>query len=130
MKKLDLDLGSSSNGWFLRDGDEIIKYGTVIFDAGMSKGQSGGYTSPTRERREARLRRNPIRSTKQRKAIILEILSEYEMAPVSKKEVKVWKEYKKGRKNRFPENENFLKWLACDFAYLNGIDYKNPYELG
>lgn len=129
MKKLGLDLGSSSNGWFLREGEEIIKYGSVIFDAGMSKGQSGGYTSPTRERRESRLRRNSIRSTKQRKAIMLEVLSDYGMAPVTKKEVKIWKEYKKGRKNKFPENDNFLKWLACDFTYCSGLKYENPYEL-
>ena len=34
MKKLGLDLGSSSAGWFLRDNENIIDFGTVIFESG------------------------------------------------------------------------------------------------
>lgn len=47
MKKLGLDLGSSSAGWFLREDNEILKFGSVVFESGMVKGTSG-YSSPTR----------------------------------------------------------------------------------
>lgn len=121
-------MGSASLGWFLSEDGKVIKKGVVTFDTGMSKGQSGGYTSPTRERREARSKRNLIRARKYRKWELLKVLAE-EFAPLTNRELEVWCKYKKGQVQKFPENENFLKWLACDFTYENGVKYKNPYEL-
>ena len=63
MKKIGLDIGSSSLGWFINKN----KKGVITFETGMSKGQSGGYTSPTKDRREARSKRNLIRARKYRK---------------------------------------------------------------
>jgi CRISPR-associated endonuclease Csn1 len=128
MKKLGLDAGSSSLGWFLRNGKDIIKYGTIIFDSGMIKGTSG-YSSPTKDRREARLKRNPIKARKYRKTLILKTLIENEMVPLEILELQLWSDYKKGRKNKFPSNDNFKDWLACDFRFSKGENYKNPYEL-
>ncbi|WP_299547657.1 type II CRISPR RNA-guided endonuclease Cas9 [Seonamhaeicola sp.] len=128
MKKLGLDLGSSSIGWFLRDGEEILKFGTVIFDSGMVKGTSG-YSSPTKDRREARLKRNPIKARKYRKKLILSVLVEKKMVPLTKSELENWINYKKGKPKRFPNSKNFRKWLQCDFSFDNGLLYKNPYEL-
>lgn len=128
MKKLGLDLGSSSIGWFLRDGDDILKYGSVIFDSGMTKGTSG-YSSPTKDRREYRLKRNPIKARKYRKTLILKTLLKKQMVPLSNTELSNWSDYKKGQTKKFPNNNDFKKWLNCDFSFNNGEIYKNPYEL-
>ncbi|WP_044632060.1 type II CRISPR RNA-guided endonuclease Cas9 [Neotamlana sedimentorum] len=130
MAKLGLDLGSSSLGWAIRDGDEISKKGVITFPSGMVKGQGGGYSSPTRDRREARSKRNLIRARKYRKWKLLEILcknSEY--VPLNILQLESWSKYKKGQARMFPENEKFLRWLSCDFSYQGGEMYKNPYEL-
>lgn len=124
MKKIGLDIGSSSLGWFINKS----KKGVVTFETGMSKGQSGGYTSPTKDRREARSKRNLIRARKYRKWELLKVLVN-DYVPLTKFELNDWCHYKKGKRRKFPESEQFLKWLACDFTYQNGKKYKNPYEL-
>ncbi|WP_338731523.1 type II CRISPR RNA-guided endonuclease Cas9 [Mangrovimonas cancribranchiae] len=129
MAKLGLDLGSSSLGWAIRNGDEITKKGVITFSSGMVKGQ-GGYSSPTRDRREARSKRNLIRARKYRKWKLLEILCEgSEYVPLNILQLETWSKYKKGQVRKFPEDEKFLSWLACDFSYQGGKKYKNPYEL-
>jgi len=129
MKKIGIDMGSASLGWVVTEDGKIIKKGVVRFKTGMSK-ESGGYESPTRERREARSKRNLIRARKYRKWELLEILVDGNFVPLTKTELEIWSKYKKGSIQKFPENELFLKWLACDFTYLeNGEKYKNPYEL-
>lgn len=124
MKKIGLDIGSSSLGWFINKN----KKGVVTFETGMSKGQSGGYTSPTKDRREARSKRNLIRARKYRKWELLKILL-VDYVPLTRAELNDWCHYQRGKKRKFPENENFLKWLACDFTYQDGEKYENPYEL-
>ena len=130
MGKIGIDMGSSSIGWIITEDGKIVKKGVVRFDTGMSKGQSGGYVSPTRERREARSKRNLIRARKYRKWELLEVLVDGGFVPLTKTELEIWSKYKKDTIQKFPENELFLKWLACDFTYLkDGKKYKNPYEL-
>jgi len=128
MTKLGLDLGSSSLGWDLNENTKH-ESGVITFDTGMSKGQSGGYTSPTRERREARSKRNLIQAKKYRKWELLKILITNNLVPINIIELEKWSKYKKGQFRKFPESINFLKWLACDFSYEDGLIYKNPYEL-
>ncbi len=129
MGKLGLDLGSSSAGWSKNVDGVIVKSGVIIFNTGMSKGQSGGYISPTRERREARSKRNLIKSRKYRKWELLKVLLQGGFVPLYEQELQTWSKYRKGRTRRFPESEKFLKWLACDFIYEGGEKYKNPYLL-
>lgn len=129
MKKVGIDLGSASLGWVITEEGKIVKKGVVRFDTGMKKGQSGGYESPTRKRREARAKRNLIRARKYRKWELLKILVDVDFVPLNIGELETWSKYKKGRVRKFPENEKFLSWLACDFSYENGIKYKNPYDL-
>lgn len=127
-KKLGIDLGSSSLGWFIREGDQIINNGVVAFATGMKLG-TGGYSSPTKDRREARSKRRLIQARKYRKWELLKILIEHDYVPLSKEEFENWSKYKKGTTKKFPESKNFQKWLACDFIYQGEIKYKNPYEL-
>jgi CRISPR-associated endonuclease Csn1 len=128
MKKIGFDLGSSSVGWFLRDGENVLKFGAVVFNSGMQKGTSG-YSSPTKDRREYRLKRNPIKARKYRKKLMLKTLLENNMVPLKRFELKEWTNYAKGKKKKFPDNPEFKKWLACDFSFNDGKTYKNPYEL-
>lgn len=129
MRKIGIDLGSSSLGYVVTDDGAIIKKGVIRFDTGMMKGKSGGYVSPTRERRIARSKRNLIRARKYRKWELLEILVNENFVPLTKQELENWSKYKKGQIRKFPENKLFQKWLSCDFTYENGDIYKNPYEL-
>lgn len=128
MKKLGLDLGSSSIGWALRENDKIEKCGVITFQSGMTKGTGGGYSSPTSDRREARSKRRLLQSRRYRKWELLKILLD-EFVPLSRAELDVWSKYKKGRARKYPDNDRFRKWLACDFTYNDGIRYTNPYEL-
>ncbi|TAF72386.1 MAG: hypothetical protein EAZ53_16335 [Bacteroidetes bacterium] len=128
MKIIGLDVGSSSLGYSLRVGNEIYKKGVITFDSGMKKGQ-GGYSSPTKDRREARSKRRLIQARKYRKWELLKILLNG-FVPLEKEELSKWCKYEKGMNHIFPENESFLKWLACDFSYIGVTNtYKNPYEL-
>jgi CRISPR-associated endonuclease Csn1 len=127
MKRLGLDLGSSSLGWAIKEDDKFIKQGVITFQSGMVKGQ-GGYSSPTKDRRESRSKRSLIKARKYRKWALLEILLN-EFVPIDKTELVTWSKYKKGAVQKFPENQIFLKWLACDFTYEGGLKYNNPYEL-
>ncbi|MBS1620237.1 MAG: hypothetical protein JST10_13375 [Bacteroidetes bacterium] len=127
-KILGLDLGSSSIGWALRNEDNSIKTGVITFESGMVKG-TGGYTSPAKERREARSKRRLIQARKYRKWELLKVLIKNDYTPLQKNELEIWSNYKKGQLQKFPENGLFQKWLACDFTYQNGRNYKNPYEL-
>lgn len=128
-KRLGIDLGSSSIGWFLRDGALVLKNGVITFNSGMTKDKSGGYTSPTKDRREARSKRRLIQARKYRKWKLLKILVKNDFVPLTEKELENWSKYKKGQIRKFPENLNFQKWLACDFTYTGEVKYKNPYEL-
>ncbi len=128
-KKLGIDLGSASCGWTIREGNEIVNKGVIIFSTGMLKGK-GGYSSPTKNRREARSKRRLIQARKYRKWELLKILSKNkEFVPLEENDLKQWSEYQKGIQKKFPETDAFLKWLACDFSYKEGIKYKNPYEI-
>jgi CRISPR-associated endonuclease Csn1 len=125
---LGLDLGSSSIGWALRDEQNNIKTGVVTFDSGMVKGTSG-YTSPTKDRREARSKRRLLQARKYRKWALLKVLGE-NYSPLHERELEKWSKYRKGEPQIFPESDTFLKWLKCDFSYLGvTTEYKNPYEL-
>ena len=130
MTKIGLDLGSSSLGWAIRDDENISKRGVITFSSGMVKGQ-GGYSSPTRDRREARSKRNLIRARKYRKWELLKTLCKgREFVPLDVRELENWSKYRKGTVRKFPENNNFLNWIACDFSYQEkGEKYNNPYEL-
>lgn len=127
-KILGLDLGSSSIGWALRNENNNISTGVVTFDSGMVKG-TGGYTSPTKDRREARSKRRLLQARKYRKWKLLGILIKYHYTPLSTDDLEAWSTYRKGQSQKFPESELFQDWLACDFSYQDGTRYKNPYEL-
>lgn len=128
-KKIGIDLGSASLGWFIREENQIINNGVVTFSTGMTKG-TGGYSSPTKDRREARSKRRLIQARKYRKIELLKVLVEYFYVPLLEEELEIWSKYKKGRERKFPETDVFKKWLACDFTYLeDGTKYNNPYEL-
>lgn len=132
MGKLGLDIGSSSIGWALREGNKITRKGVITFESGMVKGQ-GGYSSPTADRRKARSKRRLIQARKYRKWELLKVLIENVQniyIPLEEKELLAWCKYKKGQAQIFPQGKHFLMWIKCDFTYIeDGVTYKNPYEL-
>lgn len=135
MKKLGIDMGSSSIGWLIREIEDektssILKKGVITFNSGMLK-EKKGYSSPTKDRREKRNPRVSRQHKKYRKQKLLQILVEKNMVPLEESELKVWSRYQKNEPRSFPETGCFKKWLACDFRYEGGggNKYKNPYLL-
>ncbi|MDA0773274.1 MAG: hypothetical protein O2914_02860 [Bacteroidetes bacterium] len=124
MKVIGLDIGSSSIGWFVREFDQIIKHGVIVFKGGMIKNSTGGYSSPTKERREKRSPRNLIRARKYRTWELLKLLIENNMVPLSYEELNQWKKYRNGQKRIFPESKTFKSWLSCNFSYQGVIIIK------
>ena len=135
MKKLGIDMGSNSIGWFIREIEDektsnILKKGVITFDSGMLK-EKNSYSSPTKDRREKRNPRVSRQHKKYRKHKLLKILVEKNMVPLKESELAAWTRYRKGYARKFPETDFFKKWLACDFRYEGGSGrkYNNPYEL-
>ena len=128
MKRLGLDLGSSSIGWALREDNKIEKRGVITFQSGMKKGQTGGYTSPTKDRREARSKRRLIQARKYRKWELLEFLLN-EFVPLDKHELETWSKYKN---IYFFEYEFFFlstKIFVFDARKYLFLEHKNIYIL-
>ena len=127
MKRLGIDLGTSSLGWAVIDdermentsygyGSSPIDCGVVIFEEGMKRDKSSNLKSRAAERRRLRAARRLIRRRKYRKFQILKVLSDNGMCPIAENSLKKWKE-----KGCYPVNdEEFMAWLAA-------TNNKNPY---
>ncbi|MFU8860345.1 MAG: type II CRISPR RNA-guided endonuclease Cas9, partial [Cyclonatronaceae bacterium] len=111
---LGLDLGSNSIGWALIDekNQKIIDMGVRIFPEGLNR-DKGQEKSRNEGRRAARgIRRQTFRR-KMRKKLLLDILYEQSMTPITKEEIKNW-----WQGDDFPDSSEIQHWLAL-----------NPYEL-
>ncbi len=128
MKRLGLDLGTSSLGWAIID-DELmntaptgsaapnpIDCGVVIFPEGMNRDKSDNLSSPAATRRMARAARRLIYRRKLRKFHLLRALMDAGMCPLSEAGLKAWKD-----EGKYPVNdEAFMLWLRS-------TNESNPY---
>jgi CRISPR-associated endonuclease Csn1 len=113
-KTLGLDLGTNSIGWAVVDTEKennlIEDKGVVIFSEGV-KNEKGTEKSRAAERTSYRSARRLKFRRKIRKYQTLLVLARNGMCPLMIEEVKVWR--KSGFK-KYPDNEDFLKWLRTD----------------
>lgn len=128
MKRLGIDLGTSSLGWAIIDDDLMnsaptgvaapnpIDCGVVIFPEGMNRDKSDNLSSPAATRRMARSARRLIYRRKLRKFHMLRALMDAGMCPLSEEGLKAWKD-----EGRYPINEEaFMLWLQS-------TNESNPY---
>jgi len=118
-KILGLDLGTNSIGWAVRDSNldkknQILHSGVLIFPQGVGE-EKGVEFSLASERTKHRASRKLYRRRKWRKVDTLKILIENKMCPLSIEELNLWALYTKGKKNKYPtENEDFRAWLKLN----------------
>ena len=120
MKTLGLDLGTNSLGWAVMNEDvtenPITHKGVVIFEEGVNREQSDSLETPAAARRAKRMARRLRFRRHLRRQLVLKILIEQKMCPLTQGELNAW-----SQKGLFPkENVAFVEWLKS-------TDTRNPY---
>lgn len=139
MQTLGLDLGTNSIGYAIRNtlltGNQIEKYGVVIFKKGVGNGRQGEF-SLAADRTKHRSTRRLYQARKYRKWATLEVLINNDLCPLSIEELNRWRKYNKGksiegeRGRHFPtDNKRFDSWIKLDFNNDGTPDYETPYDL-
>lgn len=127
IKRLGIDLGTSSLGWAILDDERLlsaptgtaarspIECGVIVFPEGMAR-EKGNLKSAAAERRKKRAMRRLVARRKYRKFAILKLLIENGMCPIGKESLKQW-----ASKGIYPvADKAFMQWLSS-------TPDKNPY---
>lgn len=112
---LGLDLGTNSIGWAIIDDvlNKIIAIGSHIFPMGVvNVGDGEGELSKNATRTNARGVRRQIYRRRMRKDLLLQLLAQNNMCPLTAQDLETWRKTK-----HFP-SETLTQWFAL-----------NPYEL-
>lgn len=116
MKTLGIDLGTNSLGWAILDEQAVLKAGVLVFEEGVSIEQRDSLETPAAVRRAKRMARRLRFRRQLRRRLILEILIENNMCPLTAEELNLW-----SQKDIFPkDNAKFVAWLKS-------TDTRNPY---
>ncbi len=137
MKRLGIDLGTSSLGWAILDDERLqegqvfgehapslIDCGVVVFPEGMERDKSDNLVSPAAERRQKRAARRLIFRRKLRKFQMLQALSELGMCPIKSESLHLWR-----TKGVYPiRDEAFMAWLSATPKHNPYVDRKAAAE--
>jgi CRISPR-associated endonuclease Csn1 len=116
MKTLGIDLGTNSLGWAILDEKSVQKAGVLVFEEGVNREQSDSLETPAATRRAKRMARRLRFRRHMRRRLVLKILIENKMCPLTFDELKAW-----SQSGKFPrENPAFLEWLKS-------TEIQNPY---
>ncbi len=116
-KTLGLDLGTNSLGWAVLDDitGDILDKGVVVFPEGIDAANDTLKT-PAAVRRAARMARRMKFRRKMRKWMLLKVLIDNGMCPMSHQELDAWR-----KSGKYPsDNKPFIDWLKS-------TDTSNPY---
>ena len=116
-KTLGLDLGTNSLGWAILDDltGDILDKGVVVFPEGIDAANDTLET-PAAIRRAARMARRMKFRRKVRKWMLLKVLIDNGMCPMSHEELDAWR-----KSGKYPtDNRPFINWLKS-------TDTSNPY---
>ena len=116
-KTLGLDLGTNSLGWAILDDltGDILDKGVVVFPEGIDAANNTVET-PAAIRRAKRMGRRMKFRRKMRKWVLLKLLIENDMCPMTESERLAWK-----NEGKYPvANKAFIDWLKA-------TDSHNPY---
>ena len=117
MKTLGLDLGTNSLGWAVINEAGFENTGVLVFEEGIIREKGiDSLKTPAALRREARMARRLRFRRHLRRRLILKILIEQKMCPLTQEELKMW-----SQTGIFPKgNVAFVEWLKS-------TDTRNPY---
>ncbi len=117
MKTLGIDLGTNSLGWAVIGEAAIDRAGVLVFEEGIIREKRiDSLKTPAALRREARMARRLRFRRHLRRRLILKILIEQKMCPLTQEELKEW-----SQTGIFPkDNAAFVEWLKS-------TDTRNPY---
>ena len=116
MKTLGLDLGTNSLGWAVINETAVETAGVLVFEEGVKREQSDSLETPAATRRAKRMARRLRFRRHLRRRLILKILTEQKMCPLTQEELKTW-----SQTGSFPkDNTAFVEWLKS-------TDTRNPY---
>lgn len=131
-KILGLDLGTNSIGWALRNPDNIEnqfeKYGVTIFETGVGSEKNVEFSFAQR-RTQKRSARRLYQARKYRLWATLDVLIKEGFCPLTDEQLKLWRNYDKINKRKYPHIEVFEQWIRLDFNGDGKPDYKSPYQL-
>ena len=116
-KTLGLDLGTNSLGWAILDDltGDILDKGVVVFPEGIDA-TNDTLETPAAIRRAKRMGRRMKFRRKMRKWVVLQLLIENGMCPMTEEERLAWK-----NEGKYPvANKAFIDWLKA-------TDSHNPY---
>jgi CRISPR-associated endonuclease Csn1 len=126
---LGLDLGTSSIGWALINGDIIIDMGSRIFSPGVDNlGEGENELSKNAGRRQNRGIRKTAYRKKLRKRYLLKLLTQHRLAPLGHDDIKHWM-----LNGDFPATEVIVNWLKLNPYLLRSkalTEALPPFELG
>ncbi len=137
MKRLGIDLGTSSLGWAILDDDKLnnftktgtnapspIDCGVIVFPEGMERDKSDNLTSPAAERRLKRAARRLIFRRKLRKFQLLRALIDLKMCPIQEESLQRWQS-----EGIYPITDKpFMAWLSATHHHNPYIDRKQAAE--
>jgi CRISPR-associated endonuclease Csn1 len=117
MKTLGLDLGTNSLGWAVINETAVETAGVLVFEEGILREKGiDSLKTPAALRREARMARRLRFRRHLRRRLILKILIDQKMCPLTQEELKTW-----SQTGSFPkDNTAFVEWLKS-------TDTRNPY---
>lgn len=115
-KVLGLDLGTNSIGWAIVDEErnDIIGSGVRIFPSAADNIGTSKESLKNAVRRNARQIRRQFFRRKLRKIKLLEVLIKHNLCPLSTEILNRWKKRVKGEIQKFPQSEEFNKWLKLN----------------
>jgi len=139
-KIFGLDLGTNSVGWALRNldltGNQIEKFGVLIFSKGVGIGKTGEY-SYAADRTKKRSTRRLYQARKYRLWATLKHLIVEGYCPLNIEDLNRWRKYNKEEALKsnnsgrvYPVNNfAFDAWIKLDFDGNGKPDYTSPYQL-
>ena len=90
MKTLGIDLGTNSLGWAVINETGVENTGVLVFEEGVNREQSDSLETPAAVRRAKRMARRLRFRRHLRRRLILKILIENGMCPLTPDELKRW----------------------------------------
>ena len=131
-KILGLDMGTNSIGWAIIDKDQsrILDAGVRVFPAGVKDiGKGESEQSKNAERREHRMSRRLHFRKRLRKIKLLGVLINHQMCPLSKENLRKWKNWDPSEKSEgraFPSEPAFTEWLKMNPYHLRDKALREP----
>lgn len=133
MRTLGIDIGTGSLGWAIVEKENhdseprLAEHGIMVFPEGIDRDQTGEKPK-NQQRNKSRASRRRYFRRKRRKQMLLEVLLEHGLCPLSKEALMAWVE-----KDIYPSDDAFRTWFRMQPYELRAAALARPltaHELG